>query len=720
MTRNSRFLRWALFAGLIIMIWLFFAFDLDAYLSFEVLRAHRAQWLVWIDAHFGLAALMFFMVYVVAAALSLPGAAVLTVAGGALFGTLYGIVLVSFASSFGACLAFLSSRFLFRDFVRARFGQHFFAFDQGISKQGAFYLFTLRLIPAFPFFMVNLLMGLTSLRLRTFYWVTQLGTLPVTCALIYVGTHLATIHAIQDVLTPSFIGALFVLALLPVIAKAVTRYLNHRQIYRPHLKPKRFDYNLIVIGAGAGGLVSAYIASTMKAKVALIEKHKMGGDCLNSGCVPSKTILHAARLMAEAHDGAQYGLGSVQAPLDFAQLMDHVRAVIVKIEPHDSVARYRELGVECLQGEARVISPWEVAVDGRRLSAKNLMIATGAKPFVPDLPGLEQIAYLTSDNLWDLQVLPRRLLVLGGGAIGCEMALAFRRLGSDVVLVEKQDHLLPQEDVEATACIEKAFEREGILVLTGQQALRIEHNKEEKKLICRSFNEDGHEIESAYAFDHILIALGRKPNVAGFGLEQLGLELNERGAISADGYMRTNFPNISVCGDVAGPYALTHVAAHQAWHAVVNALIAPFWRFRVDYRFIPWIIFTDPEFARVGLSEAEARAQNIEYEVTRYSMAELDRAIIENKPEGMIKVLTIAGSDQILGVTLVGLSAGERIAVWVMAMKYKIGLNKILSTPHAYPSLMEANKYVAGNWKRAHAPTWAFKLSKRIMNWRRL
>ena len=679
-------------------------------LTLENLKAQQAALAGWVEANRWLALGGFFALYVVVTAASIPGAAIMTLAAGALFGLLAGTVLVSFASTLGATLAFLVARFLLREPLRAKFGERLKKIDAGIARDGAFYLFTLRLVPVFPFFVVNLLAGLTALRAWTFAWVSQIGMFPATVAFVFAGTQLAQIESPRDVLSPGLIGAFVIIGLLPLLMRWLANGIAARRIYRGHKRPKRFDYNLVVIGAGSAGLVSSYIAAAIKAKVALIEKHRMGGDCLNTGCVPSKALIRTARLLAEARDSQRYGVRRMSAEFDFAEAMQRVQDVVAKVEPHDSVERYTGLGVEVIEGEARIVSPWEVEVNGRRLTARSLIIASGARPLVPPIPGLDSVDFLTSDTIWDLRELPERLVVLGGGPIGCELAQCFARFGSKVSIVEMAPRLMPREDADAAAEVTAEFETEGLHVATAHKALRVEGGV----LVCEHA---GNEVR--LPFDKLLLALGRKANVEGFGLQELGVVIGPRGTIAADGLLRTNFPNIHVCGDVTGPYQFTHVASHQAWYASVNALLAPFWSFTVDYRVIPWATFTDPEVARVGLSEDEAREQGIAVEVTKYGIDDLDRAIADSADHGFVKVLTTPGKDRILGATIVGAHAGELIAEFVLAMKHGIGLNKLLGTIHIYPTMNEANKYVAGVWKRAHAPQGALRWAERFFRWRR-
>ncbi|MFW5815565.1 MAG: FAD-dependent oxidoreductase [Wenzhouxiangella sp.] len=689
----------------------FFALDLGQYFNLETLRVQRDRLLGFTEQNLALVLSGFMLIYILMAALSLPGAAVLTIAGGALFGVALGTVAVSFASSIGATLVFLAARFLFRDAIQKRFGRRLKAINEGVKRDGAFYLLALRLVPAFPFWVINLVMALTPIRTWTYYWVSQLGMLPATVVYVNAGTQLAQIESTGDILSPGLIGAFALLGLLPLLLRWFLRLLRYRKVYRDFAKPARFDYNLVVIGAGAAGLVSAYIGATVKAKVALIEKNKMGGDCLNTGCVPSKALIRTARLMAEARASQRYGIHHMSAEFDFAQAMARVRRIIAKIEPHDSPERYRAMGVDVIEGTAKLVSPWEVEVDGRRLSARAIVLATGAEPLVPPLPGLADSGYLTSDTLWDLETLPERLVVLGGGPIGCELAQAFARLGSKVTVVEMSDRLLPREDSDAGSLLTQHLVEEGVTVATSHQALRVDNAR---TLVCRH-----EQSEVRLEFDRLLVALGRKPRTEGYGLDQLGVQLTEQGRIDTDRLQATNFPNVYVCGDAAGPYQFTHVAAHQAWTAAVNALIRPFWSFRTDYRVIPWVTFTDPEVARVGLNEQEAREREIDVEVTTYRLDDLDRAIAESEDYGWVKVLTEPGKDRILGATLVGSRAGEMLAEFVLAMKHGLGLNKILGTIHVYPTWAEANKFAAGEWKKAHQPETALRWARRFFAWRR-
>ncbi|MBP1151230.1 FAD-dependent oxidoreductase [Methylocaldum sp. RMAD-M] len=708
--------------GLVIVLlslaWAFFAFDLQRFFTLETLKAQQEAIAAYRTARPFLAITIYALLYVAVTGLSLPGAAVLTLAGGAVFGLLWGTVIVSFASTIGATLAFLASRFLFRDAVKARFGERLKAIDSGIARDGAFYLFTLRLVPAFPFFVINLLMGLTAIPTRTFYWVSQLGMLAGTIVYVNAGTQLAKIESLSDILSPGLLLSFALLGLFPLLARRLVDAIKARKLYEPWEKPKRFDRNLVVIGAGSAGLVTAYIAAAVKAKVTLIEKHRMGGDCLNTGCVPSKALIRTAKLLSQIGRAPEFGIRRASAEFDFADAMERVQRVIRTVAPHDSAERYTELGVEVIEGEARIVSPWSVEVrteaGTRTLSTRAIVIAAGARPFVPPIHGLEEVGYLTSDNVWDIRELPKRLVVLGGGPIGCELAQAFVRFGSRVTQVEMLSRLLIREDPEVSEIIARRFRDEGVDLRLEHQAKRIIVENGEKILIVEH---QGQEIR--IVFDQILVAVGRVANTKGYGLEELGIETTKARTVETDEFLQTLYPNIYACGDVAGPFQFTHTASHQAWYAAVNALFGDFRKFRADYRVIPWATFTDPEVARVGLNEQEAKERGIPYEISRYGLDDLDRAITDGEAHGFVKVLTVPGKDRILGVTLVGEHAGDLIAEFILAMKHGLGFNQVLATIHIYPTLAEANKYAAGVWKRAHAPEALLRWMERYHAWRR-
>ncbi|BCS99005.1 pyridine nucleotide-disulfide oxidoreductase [Desulfoluna limicola] len=697
-----------------ILVVLFFAFDLQELLTLSALKEKQAEFGAFYADHAFSTIALYFLIYVAVAALSLPGAAVMTLAGGALFGFFTGFIVVSFASTIGATLAFLVSRFILRDMVQAKFGNRLEAINEGIKKDGAFYLFTLRLVPIFPFFVINLVMGLTPIRTLTFYWVSQLGMLAGTMVYVNAGTQLARIEALSGILSPGLLFSFVLLGIFPLAARKITDSVKAKRVFKAYAKPKSVDYNLVVIGAGSAGLVSAYIASAVKAKVALIERDKMGGDCLNTGCVPSKALIRSSKMLAYARRAEEFGFKSGQFDFHFADVMKRVHTVIGKVEPHDSVERYTKLGVECIKGEAEIISPFEVKVDGRILTTKSIIIATGARPFVPPIKGMDRVTPLTSDTVWTLTELPKRLVVLGGGPIGCELAQCFARFGAEVTQVEMAPRLMIREDPDVAEMVTRKFEAEGIRVLTSHAATEIRVEEGEKVLLCEAGNR-----EVRVPFDEILVAVGRKANTEGFGLEKLGIRIAPRGTVETDPFLATTVPNIFCAGDVAGPYQFTHTASHQAWYASVNALFGFLKRFKADYSVIPWCTYTDPEVARVGLSETEAREKKIPHDVTTYEIGEVDRAIADSEDHGFVKVITAKGSDRILGATIVGHHAGDIIAEFVLAMRHKLGLNKILGTIHIYPTLAEMVKGAAGTWKNAHKPEKALNILSKIHAWRR-
>ncbi len=708
--------RLLLLAALLAAVAAFFVLDFGRFLNLDNFRNQQAAIEAWRAARPVAAACLFFFAYVAVTALSLPGAALMTLVGGALFGLLWGVLLVSFASTLGATLAFLASRFLLHDWVQQRFGDRLRAINAGVDRDGAFYLFTLRLVPVFPFFLINLLMGLTPIATRTFYWVSQVGMLAGTLVYVNAGTQLARVESLSGILSPALLGSFFVLGFFPLIARRIVDFAAARKIYAGWNRPARFERNLIVIGGGSAGLVAAYIAAAVKAKVTLIEKYRLGGDCLNTGCVPSKALIRSARLLAQMQRAPEFGIRRATAEFDFAEVMERVQRIIRAVEPHDSAEHYTALGVEVIAGTAKLVSPWEIEVqraDGasERLSARSIVIATGARPFVPPILGISEVPYLTSDTVWDLRELPGRLLVLGGGPIGCELAQAFAHFGSKITLLEMAPRVLMREDSEISGLVLARFCADGMDVLVDHRAIRFERKGEERFLLAEH---QGQEVR--IAFDVLLVAVGRVANLEGYGLEELGIANNR--VLATNEFMQTNYPNIYAAGDVAGPFQFTHTAAHQAWYAAVNALFDPIRKFRVDYSVIPWATFIDPEVARVGINELEARQRNIDYEVTRYDLRELDRAIADGATEGFVKVLSVPGKDRILGVTIVGEHAGDLLAEYVLAMRHGIGLNKILGTIHIYPTLAEANKYAAGNWKKAHAPQKLLGWLARFHRWR--
>ena len=718
MTRPRLLLLLALAAGMAA----FFALGLQRYLTLDYLKAAQGEFTALYAEHPLTVIAAYFGIYVAVTALSLPGALIMTLAGGAIFGLWVGALVVSFASSVGATLAMLASRYVLRDSVKSRFGARLAEIDRGVQRDGPFYLFTLRLVPALPFFAINLLMGLTAMKAGTFYLVSQLGMLAGTLVYVNAGTQLAQITSLQGIASPGLIGSFVLLGLFPLVAKKIVDAVKARKVYAKWAdrKPARYDRNLVVIGAGAAGLVTSYIAAAVKAKVTLVEAHRMGGDCLNYGCVPSKALIRTATLVRQMRHSAEYGVKSAEWQLDFAQVMQRVARVVAEIAPHDSVERYTGLGVDVVTGHATIVDPWHVKIvrenGGEQvLSTRAIVIATGAQPFVPPLPGLQDVGYLTSDTLWALREQPKQLVVLGGGPIGCELAQAFARLGTAVTQIEMAPRLMGREDEDVSAYARQALEADGVRVLTGHKALRCERDGGEggaKYIVVESAG-----VETRIPFDQLLCAVGRVARLSGFGLEELGIPVQR--TVVVNEYLQTLYPNILAAGDVAGPFQFTHAAAHQAWYAAVNGLFGTFRTFKADYSVIPWVTFIDPEVARVGLNEQEAKEKGVAYEVTRYGIDDLDRAIADSAAHGWVKVLTAPGKDRILGVTIVGAHAGDLLAEYVLAMKHGLGLDKILGTIHTYPTMAEANKYAAGEWKRAHQPHALLAWVRRFHDWRR-
>ena len=719
MNKNKLILILALIAAVIA----FFVLDLGRFFTLDFIKQSQARFGELYASQPALVIGSFFAIYVAVTALSLPGATIMTLAGGAIFGLTVGLIVVSFASTIGATLAFLASRFLLGESVQKKFGARMAEIDKGVEKEGAFYLFTLRLVPLVPFFVINLLMGLTKMKTWTFFWVSQIGMFLGTAVFVNAGTQLAKIDSLKGILSPGLLGSFVLLGVFPIVAKRIVESIKKRKVYAKwnHVKPRSFDRNMVVIGGGAGGLVSSYIAAAVKAKVTLVEAHKMGGDCLNFGCVPSKAIIKSAKLAHQMRHASNYGLSDAQPAFSFKAVMQRVHAVIAAIEPHDSVERYTGLGVEVLQGYAKIINPWTVEIamnDGSKqvLTTRSIVIAAGARPVVPPLPGIENSGYVTSDTLWDrfaqLDHVPPRLVVLGGGPIGSELAQSFARLGSKVTQVEMAPRILIREDEEVSKHAMNSMRADGVDILCSHKALRFEVNGASKALIVEHGG-----LEKRIEYDEIICAVGRAARLQGYGLEELGIPTQR--TVETNEYLETIYPNIFAAGDVAGPFQFTHTAAHQAWYAAVNALFGTFKKFKVDYSVIPAATFIDPEVARVGLNETEAKSAGIAYEVTKYGIDDLDRAIADSEAHGFVKVLTVPGKDKILGVTIVGVHAGDLLAEYVLAMKHGLGLNKILGTIHTYPTLAEANKYAAGEWKRAHQPHKVLAWLKKYHDWRR-
>ncbi len=701
----------AVFVSLVLV---YFIFDLGQYLDLDFFKQQQERIMVYRDNFPVRAAVIFMVVYILVTGLSLPGAAIATLIGGAIFGLLLGTVMVSFASVIGASCAFLVSRHILRDSIQSRYGDRLKTINEGIEKDGAVYLFTLRMVPLFPFFVINLVMGLTPMRLGKFFIISQIGMLPGTIVFVNAGTQLAKIDSVGSILSPGLIASFVLLGIFPLISKKMIDLFKSRKVLGKFKKPKKYDFNTVVIGAGSAGLVAAYISAAVKSKVALIEKGKMGGDCLNTGCVPSKAIIRTAKFMHHQKRSMDFGVHTASAEFDFKDVMKRVHDIIGVIHHHDSVERYTGLGVDCFTGHATIESPYCVDVNGQKLTTRSIVIATGGEPAVPPLPGIDDADYYTSDTIWEIDELPKRLLVMGGGPIGCELAQAFARLGSQVTQVQRCERIMPREDAEYSQMVLEQFLAEGIDVRVNHTAKAFEEHDGQRVLLCQH-----HDEEVRIEFDTLLLAVGRKARLTGYGIDQLGVEVSARRTIEVNDFLETNFPNIYAVGDVAGPYQFTHFGAHQATTAAVNALLRPFYRKRVDYSVIPWATFTDPEVARVGLNELEAKEQGVEYEVTTYDFKDLSRAIADSEARGEIKVLTVPGKDKILGVTIAGEHAGDLIHEFILAMQCGLGLNKILGTVHIYPTLAESVRFAAGNWRRRQTSERSLNFLRGFNKWRR-
>lgn len=698
-------------------LFLYFFLDLGRFLNLAYVQSQLDNLQAFASERPVLSSAIYFTAYVVMVTLSIPGAAIATLLGGAVFGLLWGTVLVSFASSIGATLAFLAARLVLRDWVQRRFGRYLKTVNEGVKRDGGFYLFSIRMVPLFPFWLINLVMALTPIRTSTFYIASQTGMLLGTAVYVNAGSELARISSLGGLLNATLILSFLLVALLPWLARGVVAFIKRRKAFRGFTKPKQFDTNVVVIGAGSGGLVASLIAAGAKAKVTLIERDRMGGDCLNTGCVPSKSLIQSARVAATVRDAGRFGVQTESEGVDFASVMERVQSVIRAIEPHDSVERFTSLGVDCVHGEARITSPWTVEVNGKTLRTRSIIVATGAGPLMPPIPGIDAVDPLTSDSVWSLREQPRELLVLGGGPIGSELAQSFARLGSSVTLVDMAPQVLPREDEDASAIVRKHMEADGIRLVNGYKAAEFIMEEGRHVLVAQPASGEGEALR--IPFDRVLVALGRKPNVAGFGLEELGIKPTEQGTLPVNEYLQTPVPTIYACGDVCGPWQFTHMASYQAWFAALNALAAGLKKFRVRYPVVPWATFTAPEVARVGLNERDARDQGIEHEVTRFDIGGLDRALADGAAEGFVKVLTEPGSDRILGATIVGDHAGELIGEFITAMTHGLGLKKIAATNHIYPTWLEANRFAANAWRSKRLPHGLLRWSERWFRWRR-
>jgi pyruvate/2-oxoglutarate dehydrogenase complex dihydrolipoamide dehydrogenase (E3) component/uncharacterized membrane protein YdjX (TVP38/TMEM64 family) len=681
--------------AIVVAIAAFFILGGSEYLTLETLKGARDSLSAFVAEQPVTAALAFIAAYIGIVALSLPGAAIMTLAAGALFGLVEGVALASIASTTGATLAMLAARFIARDWVRKRFPRAVEVVDKGIAKDGAVYLLSLRLAPVFPFFLVNLALGLTAMRVGLYALVTWAGALPGTIAYTFAGTQLARITRPSDVLSPGLLLAFLGLALVPLLGKWIANGVQRRRALGKFRRPKKFDANLIVIGAGSGGLVASLVAAQLKAKVVLIERAEMGGDCLNTGCVPSKSLIRAARSIAEIRKSSTFGVTSGEPSVDFTAVMRRLNETIAAIAPNDSVERFQGLGVDVRVGEARLVDPWTVTIGGGGpITAPGIIIATGAAPVIPPIPGLAESNFATSETLWamlsKMDRAPERVAVLGAGPIGCELGQALQRLGSQVTIVAMSHQILEREDVQAAEIVAKALEKDGVKLMLGAAVERV----------------DGGELHlgnERVPFDLLIVAVGRKARLEGFGLEQFD-------------YRST--PHIRFVGDAAGGEQFTHFAGHSGAIAAINALIGRFGRLKYD-KLVPRVTFTSPEVASVGLTEAQAKEQKKEVEVFTYSLAEADRAVIDDVGEGLVKLIATKGKDRVLGATIVAPNAGDLIVPWILAIKNGVGLKAMQSLIYPYPTMSEAGRAAASEWRKAHSSPRALRMFERWNAWRR-
>jgi pyruvate/2-oxoglutarate dehydrogenase complex dihydrolipoamide dehydrogenase (E3) component/uncharacterized membrane protein YdjX (TVP38/TMEM64 family) len=702
--------RWLIVLSFVVAAACFLWFDLEQYLTLEMIQAKSGALRDEVQAHPWWTGSVFFAAYVALTVMSFPGTVVLTLLAGALFGLVGGTLMVSFASNIGALVAMLISRFLLRDWIQRRFNKQIASINRGLERDGAFYLFSLRLIPLVPFVLLNPALGLTRVSMWTFWWTTQAGMLPGHAIYVGAGRQLARIREISDILSPSLIGTLALLAIFPLAATKLLTLYKARKVYKGWQKPKSFEHNLLVVGGGSGGLAAARIAASMKARVALVECERLGGAALHSGSVPARALMRAANMNYALRHGSTLGI-RLRTEVDFAEVMAQVRRTLDEAQEHVTAESCKSTGVEMIRGKAQMTSPWSIQVGDRTLCSRAIVIATGSQPVIPPIPGLENVEPLTCEDVWDLQQRPERLLIMGGEANACELAQAFQRLGCQVTLAVEGEMLLAAAEPEAREAVHDALRADGVEVLLKVSPQRFELVENERRLDCL-IDEQKHSLP----FDQVLLALGRKAHLDDLGLERLELNIREDGSLEVDEYLATRYPNIYAVGAVAGPDSSFQSAKHHAWYAAANGLFSGFRRFMVSDRVVPRVAFTSPEIASVGLTEAQAKLAEVEYEVTMLDLDSLEAAQMSAGNSGFLKVLTERGRDRIIGVTLVGDGASETLAVFVLAMKHKLGLNKLRRTVHINPTLAEASLAVAEAWRRAHTAkrpqTWAARLHR--------
>ncbi len=690
--------------------------------------------------------------YAVLTVAMIPGSA-LTIGSGLIFGFWKGFAVVTVGANLGALGAFLLARTLFRERAEAlaRGQKTFRAVDSAIAREGFRIVLLLRLSPVFPFTVLNVLLGVTGISAASYVLANLIGMLPGTLMFVYLGTlgeaAAGTQSLGQTVLR--IVGLAATVVVTVVITRIARRALKAASLdgganpgvapeaapvgagaktipgdaydqallasVKPtaHVNPIPQDrYNLVVIGAGTAGLVTAAGGAGLGAKVALIEKHMFGGDCLNVGCVPSKGIIRAGRAAAAVREAGAFGIRLAGEPrIDFAATMERMRRLRAGIAPHDSVKRFSELGIDVYLGEGRFTGPDEIEVGGNKLRFQAAVIATGARATFPRIPGIEEVEPLTNENVFTLTELPRSLILLGAGAIGCEMAQTFRRLGSEVTIVIRGNRIMTREDPDAALIVQRKFEQEGIRVLTGSAIKRAEKRGGKKVIVIER---DGSE-ESVEA-DQILIGMGRAPNVEGLGLSAAGIAYGTEG-VTVDANMRTTNPRVFAAGDICSRLKFTHAADAQARIVLRNALF--FGRARATDLVIPWCTYTDPEIAHVGCYEKEARDRGLAVTTFTVPLEDVDRAILDGETEGFGRIHLKSGTDRILGATVVASHAGDMIGELTMAIQNGLGAGKLASVIHPYPTQGEVVRKLGDAYMRTKLTPGVKRIMARILRWRR-
>ncbi|MBA3536096.1 MAG: FAD-dependent oxidoreductase [Tatlockia sp.] len=681
-----------LLLGLLI---LFFSLRLDKYLTFTSLRENRATLISWTKEHFFMAALLYMSCYTLAVAASVPGAVFLTLAGGFLFGVVFGTVFVIVSATLGATALFFAVRTSFGDWLAKSALSWLGRMREGFQQNAFSYLLMLRLVPLFPFWVVNIVPALLGVDAKTFIITTFFGILPGSIVYVMVGNGLS--HVFEANQTPN-LGIIFdIKVLLPLLALAALSFIpilykrvNPKE-QKKNPKTNQIKCDLSIIGAGAGGLSVAAVAAQLGLKVVLLESGKMGGDCLNYGCVPSKSLLAAGKIAYQLRHAAQFGISSKGLEIDFKKVMQQVHAVIKVLAKNDSVERFESLGVQVIKAVARFSGVNTLVAQDRVIEARRIVIATGSSPFKPPIPGLEDTPYLTNETIFNLTEQPKHLIVIGGGPIGCELAQAFSMLGSKITLIEGFN-LLPKDDVDCVAILRAQLKAMGIIIHEQAKVLGVEPHAHGG--IKVSINQAGEKL--AIRGSHLLIATGRRANVENLDLEKAGIVYSNKG-IEVNSRLQTSNRRVYALGDVVGPYQFTHMATYQA--GIVLRNIAFKIPAKVDYRAIPWVTYTLPEIAHVGLLAEEA-LKHADIQFTEWSFLENDRAQTEHSLEGKIKIISDK-KGRVLGVTIVGAHAGELILPWVIAIREKRTLRSFTDAVSPYPTLSEISKRVAGEFYKS-------------------